>query len=306
MKQRNLVIVIVVLILAIVVLAASWFVSSRGETRAASYAQSYGGVAESFGDMSERSLFTKLSADDVSLGMMPPIEEPTAGPVGDDIEQRVIKNGSLSLIVESIPETLTSISATAEQHKGFTQNANAGERQDGVKYGSAIIRVPTENFNAAMADLKALAIHVREESVSADDVTEQYTDLQARLSAAKEEERAYLRLLDRAGSVADLLQVQRELSNVRARIESLQGQIQYLENQTDYSTISVSLEEEVVIQLPTKPFRPGSTFMRAVQMLVALAQWAVNAVIWLVVIGVGVGVPVGIVYVIVRKIRRRS
>ncbi|OGL71444.1 hypothetical protein A3C17_03575 [Candidatus Uhrbacteria bacterium RIFCSPHIGHO2_02_FULL_53_13] len=234
------------------------------------------------------------------------IEDPTAGPVGEGVEQKIIRNGSLEIIVESISSALTDIGAIAKRNGGFTQNSNAGERSDGTRYGSITVRVPFETYDAATADIKLTAIKVTSESSNAQDVTEQYTDLQAQLSVAHEEEQAYLRLLDRSGSVSDLLQVQRELSQVRTRIESLEGRIQYLDNQTSLATITVSLEEEASLNVPTKPFRPDTSITNALQSLVVIGQGVVTAAIWLVVLGIGIGIPVYAIYRIARAVYRKT
>ncbi|MEK7529850.1 MAG: DUF4349 domain-containing protein, partial [Patescibacteria group bacterium] len=153
--------------------------------------------------------------------------------------------------------------------------------------------------------LKDGAIKVTSESSNAQDVTEQYTDLQAQLSVAREEEQAFVRLLDRSASVPDLLQVQRELSRVRTRIESLEGRIQYLDNQTALATITISLAEESSLTVPTKPFRPLASITDALQSLVVIGQGVVIVLIWAVILGIGIGVPVYALSRILRALYRR-
>lgn len=233
------------------------------------------------------------------------IEEPTAGPIGGDIEQKIIRNGSIELVVDSIADTLTNIGEIAKRHGGLVQQSNAGERANGTRYAAITIRVPFEAYDAAVVELKATAIKVTSETSNAQDVTEQYTDLQAQLKVAREEEQAFLRLLDRSASVSDLLQVQRELSQVRTRIESLQGRIQYLDNQTSLSTLTISLKEEATLNVPTKPFRPGSSITNALQSLVVIGQNVVIFLIWAVVLGIGIGVPAYVLYRIGRPVYRK-
>ena len=94
------------------------------------------------------------------------------------------------------------------------------------------------------------------------DVTEQYTDLEAQLRNAKAQEEVYLEILKQAKTVEDILLVQDRLGNIRAVIEGLEGRIKYLENATSYSTITVSLQEEPVVRAPTKEFRLGASVRR--------------------------------------------
>ena len=142
-----------------------------------------------------------------------------------------------------------------------------------------------------MSELKALALVVTSESVNSDDVTEQYIDLAARLKNAQLQETRYVEILQTAKTVEEMIQVETALANVRSTIESLTGQIQYLDSQTNFSTITITLSEEPVITVGGKEFRPGTTIKEAAQAVVALAQWLVEAVIWTVIVGVGVGIP---------------
>jgi hypothetical protein len=95
------------------------------------------------------------------------------------------------------------------------------------------------------------------------------------------------------------LSVQSYLGQVRGEIESLQGQIKYLENQTSYSTLSVSLSEEPTIKIPTKEFRPWSTIKEAGQALVAMFQNIAVGAIWLAILGGGLLLPIAIVILVV-------
>ncbi|MBT6254102.1 DUF4349 domain-containing protein [Candidatus Uhrbacteria bacterium] len=223
-------------------------------------------------------------------------EPPRGGDTAANVNQKMIKTGYLTLLVDQISEALPKINEIATAHNGFTENSNSGEYPSGERHGYLTIRVPSSNYDAAVFDIRELALKIVDESSSAQDVTEQYTDLETRLSVAQEEESAYLALLDRANDVSDLLQVQRELSNVRVRIESLQGQIKYLDNQTDLSTITITLEEETSINIPTKTFRFASTVREAFRGAVSVAQGLVTIVVWGVVVGVVIVLPLGLIF----------
>ena len=93
-----------------------------------------------------------------------------------------------------------------------------------------------------MADLRALAVRVRSENVSTQDVTEEYFDLNSRLRNAEATESQYLTLLDRAGEGEAILQIYEALSRIRYEIEQIKGRIQYLEQVSALSLISINLE----------------------------------------------------------------
>ena len=222
-------------------------------------------------------------------------------------DQKVIRNGSLDLIVDHADESLTAIKTIVASKKGYVQYATTQEHTDGTKSGYATVRVPEEMFDTTITELKALALVVTQESVNSDDVTEQYIDLAARLKNAQLQEARYIEILQAAKTVEEMIQVETALANVRSTIESLTGQIQYLDSQTNFSTITLSLSEEPVVTVGGKEFRPGTTTKEASQAVVALAQWLVKTVIWVAIVGAGVGIPLlllgWLVWKVAQKIR---
>lgn len=242
--------------------------------------------------------------------MMPISPEPPYGGSGGqtaaEVDQKIIKTGALRLTVESVSAALGRAADVAKARGGFVQHSSSSERGDGKHEGSVTIRVPSAQFEAAVADLKGMALVVNHESSSGQDVTEQYTDLQAQLRNAQAQEEEYLRIMKKAENVEDILRVQERLGMVRGQIESLQGRLKYLENMTSYSTVSVSLTEEADITVPTKEFRPGAIVKQAVQALIEIGQNTVSALIWIGIVGGGVGIPLLVVVLAILALIRRK
>jgi hypothetical protein len=236
------------------------------------------------------------SAGAPTPAMMPYPEPPqTAGESAAEVDQKIIKNGYLRLVVDDVDASADKVSAMAERRGGFVQNSSVSERPDGTKEGNVTVRVPAAEFEAAMSETKSLANLVRNENKSGQDVTEQYTDLQAQLRNAKAQEETYLAILKQAKTVEDTLMVQDRLAQVRGVIESLEGRLKYMSNVTSYSTINVSLEEEAAVRAPTKEFRLTAIIKEAAQTLVNVGQQLVTAVIWLVIVWGGVLLPIGLI-----------
>ena len=234
-----------------------------------------------------------------AIAPMPPIYE-NGGQTAAEVDQKIIKNGSLRLTVDSVSDSLGKVTDIAKKYQGFVQNSSASERGDGTHDGYIVIRVPSEHFETAMADAKLIARVVNEESTSGQDVTEQYSDLEAQLRNAQAQEEEYLVILKKAVSVEDILRVQQPLGQVRAQIESLQGRLKYLQNVTSLSNITITLNEEATINAPTKEFRPVTIIKQAVQALVTLAQDIAAALIWIIIVGGGIAIPVAILVLLVR------
>jgi len=103
------------------------------------------------------------------------------------------------------------------------------------------IRVPAGEYGGVMEQLRGIAKQVRSERSEASEVTEEYTDLEARLRNLEATEASYLELLTGAGEIPDILLVQDRLSQVRLEIEQVQGRINLLDNLTDLATITIQL-----------------------------------------------------------------
>jgi hypothetical protein len=108
------------------------------------------------------------------------------------------------------------------------------------------LRVPQENLDAMLEELKALG-EVRQQGITAEDVSAQLVDLQARVRNLKKSEEALLEIMERSGSIADVLAVSQELSAVREGIERTEAQFKNLQAQVAFSTISLTFESTRVV-----------------------------------------------------------
>ncbi|MCR4314569.1 MAG: DUF4349 domain-containing protein [Candidatus Uhrbacteria bacterium] len=221
--------------------------------------------------------------------------------IAAEIDEKIIKTGSLDLVVDHADESLAAVETLTQAKGGYVQTSTLQEHEDGTLSGYVTIRVPADQFVTAIEELKGLAVVVERETTSAEDVTEQYIDLAARLKNAQAQEARYVEILEVAKTVEEILQIESALGNIRGYIESLQGQLQYLDSLTGFSTITISLSEEPVITVGGKEFRPGTSVKEAAQAVVAIAQWLVVAGIWILIVGVGVGVPLALVVWLIWK-----
>lgn len=166
----------------------------------------------------------------------------TKGAPNLDIAQRqVISNASVALEVENVQDRVNQVRTIAESLGGFVENLSSSGGED-RQHATVSFRVPQPQFFTAMERITALG-KVLSQSVGAEDVTERFIDLRARLQSATREEQSLLSLLGRAISVSDVLTIERELSRIRSEIERLQGQLNFLERRVELATISVSLSQ---------------------------------------------------------------
>ncbi|HEV8469891.1 MAG TPA: DUF4349 domain-containing protein [Candidatus Limnocylindria bacterium] len=161
--------------------------------------------------------------------------------------------------------------------------AGSGENRS----ASLTIRVPSSRFSDAIRQLKELDGEVVTSAVSAQDVTDQFVDLQARLTAKQSEEQRYLALLARASTIDEILKIDSSLANVRLQIEQLTGQINSIKSRTEFSMISMTVSPIAIVPVPepAKAWDPAKTVARALAALGAMLQVFADLAIWLVVFG---------------------
>ncbi|MDE5898161.1 MAG: DUF4349 domain-containing protein [Treponemataceae bacterium] len=150
-------------------------------------------------------------------------------------ERKLIKTGNLSLEVQNLAEAGRAVERWCGAFGGYVASSDSSERN-----ASFSARIPAERFDSAMEEAGTLGT-VRFRSVSAQDVSEQFYDLQTRLETRKimrDRLRAYLA---QAKDVKDMLQIERELNSVLSDIESMEGRMRRLSGQIEYATIDISL-----------------------------------------------------------------
>ena len=148
------------------------------------------------------------------------------------------------------------------------------------------LRVPSDRFDEALRQLKLLDGEVLTSNVDAKDVTDQFTDLQARLVAKQAEEQRYLQLFPQAKTVDETLKIDAALGNVRVQIEQLQGQLNLIKNRTEFSTITMSIAPIVTVPTTTTgAWDPSVTFAKAIAALSVFFKFAADLAIWLLVFG---------------------
>ena len=159
----------------------------------------------------------------------------------------IVRTGDMNLKVSDVAETLEQIKAIAQSLGGYVVHSDwQGGKMENT--ANISIRVPTAEYDAATMSLRDLAIEVLYESTYAEDVTEEYTDLDAQLRNLKATENRYLELLEKAETVEDMLKVEEKLSETRGRIEHIQGRMKYLEQTSATSLISIYLVEEAPLE----------------------------------------------------------
>ncbi len=159
----------------------------------------------------------------------------------DTIGKQVISQASVSLEVNTVSTALSQVETMAQNLGGSVDSMSSNGAQN-QEQATVTIRVPQDQFLTALDKLQSLGT-VQNQNITSQDVTQQYIDLQAQLNSAQLEEQSLQAILAKATTVADEIAIQEQLTQVIAQAENLQGQIDYIQNQVDMATITVTLNE---------------------------------------------------------------
>lgn len=194
--------------------------------------------------------------------------------MAEAMERKIIRDADLTLEVAAPAEVQRKISSIAEALGGFVVTSESKQRQLGdakqeleVKL---VVRVPATQFGTALDQIRSAGSRVIQEKITGQDVTEEFIDLEARVKTQKALEAQFLEIMKQAHKVADALEVQRQIAEVRTEIEKLEGRKRFLENRASLSTITVNLQSPTAIALNTSSF--GRNIREAVAESVEVAS----------------------------------
>lgn len=155
---------------------------------------------------------------------------------------QLVKTASMELVVVSVEEGIKQITTTVRQQKGDILSLEDSQANPTDRHRATLqLRIPQEKLETTIETLSKLGT-VQNRSLSSEDVSNQLVDIAARLKNLRKTEAALLEIMNRSGSVADILKVAQEVSNVRQSIEQLDAQLQNLQNQVAYSKVTINLQ----------------------------------------------------------------
>lgn len=229
-------------------------------------------------------------------------------------ERLVIQNADLSIVVADPEIKMAAISAMAKELGGFVVSSNMYQSylSNGkpVPEGSIMIRVPAEKLDSALNQIKADAVEVRSENRSGQDVTQDYIDLNSQLKSMQAAADQLTKIMQSAEKTEDVLNVFSQLQSYNQQIEVIKGQIQYYEQASALSAISITLIAEETIQpIEIGGWKPQGVARDAIQSLIRFWQGFVDFMINFFLLALPVLItillPIYLVFLVLRAIYRR-
>lgn len=222
--------------------------------------------------------------------------------------RKIIRNADMNLEADSPETSLQKITAIAESKGGFvveSQQSSSDVKTTQHDIVTMTVRVPADKFNETLDEIRKTANRVIVENIKGEDVTEEFIDIEARLTAQKALEAQFIEIMKRAASVQDALNVQRQLADVRGEIEKIEGRKRFLENQSSLSTIKIRLQTPTAFTANSSGFfyRLAESFSTGLDFALNFILGLVTFIVAILPFAVIIGLPF---FLVVRYFWRRS
>lgn len=257
--------------------------------------------------------FESVPADSDASGVARgPEEAPASGSSAVLVDRLVIRNANLSLLVSNPVEVNDRIAALAASLNGFVVSSNVYQAStdaagNKIMQASITFRVPSDQLDAALAQVRALAVEVQSESITGQDVTAEFTDLEARLRNLEATEAQLVNIMDRATKTEEVLAVFNQLTYIREQIEQVRGQMKYYSESAAMSAVTVALIPDALAQpIEVGGWKPQGVAKEAIEALVRAFQGLATAAIWIAIYVLPMVLVIGLpLYIVGRLIARR-
>lgn len=164
---------------------------------------------------------------------------------------QLIKRAELSLIVADTGAAIQAIAQLMAQEQGDILNLSESRYSGERRSANLSLRVPQQRLDVSLEKLASLG-EVENRSISAEDVSGQIVDTDARLRNLRKQEEMILKIMEQSGEISDVLAVSQELANVRQSIEQIDAQLKLLQSQVAYSTINLAVTEPATFSAPAR------------------------------------------------------
>ncbi len=217
----------------------------------------------------------------------------------------IVRNATLTLIVKDTQEQLGEITKLATDLGGYVASSSTHKYEEGVQ-GQITVRVPSEKLDPALDSLHKMAVEVRDEQISGQDVTAEYTDLNSQLTNLQAAELQLRQIMSQTTRTEDVLNVYNQLVQTRGQIEQVKGRMQYLSQSAALATITVTLTPDQLAQpVQVAGWRPEGVVKSALEALISGLQTVATIAIWLVIVVLPIGLIIILPIVIIARLLRR-
>jgi hypothetical protein len=199
-------------------------------------------------------------------------------------QRMIVRTAEMRITVDDTTRAVDAVTRSAESIGGYVAGSHVW-REGELLRARITLRVPTEKLTSTLAQIRSVAKRVENETLTSDDVSEEFVDLEARVRnlEATEEELRQLLVVARTNSrkASEVLEVHNQLTQIRGEIEQARGRMRYLSQVTAMAAVALEVTPDAIAQPVVEPgWQPLVVAKNAMRALVGVLQGAANAAIW--------------------------
>jgi len=233
----------------------------------------------------------------------------TAAAMQAEADKKIIRTASLTVYTQTYDNSLDSLRALCEAEGGWIESSSESTNsRTNLRTAHLTLRIPQSALDGYLAGAEQLG-RITSRSETAEDVTASYQDMQTRLDTQLALMDRLQALITESGDLSDLLALEAQIADTQYQIDSLTTSLRRTDRQVSYSTVNVSLYEEVAPALTDTTVSLGERITSALYLgCEALADFAQDMLVFLIAAlpFIGIVAAVVIVVIVIRKIRRRN
>ncbi len=222
----------------------------------------------------------------------------------------IVRRAEMRIIAGDTTKVVDAVTKAAESAGGYVSDSSIW-REGELLRAKLTLRVPSGKLTSTLASIRALAKRVDNETITSEDVSQEYVDLESRVRNLEATETELLELLKVARvnsrKATDVLEVHQQLSSIRGEIEQVRGRMRYLSQVTAMSSIGVEVVPDAITKPVVEPgWRPLVVAKDASRALVGVMQFFATAAIWFVIYVLPIVGILALMIVGAWKLSRRS
>ena len=223
-------------------------------------------------------------------------------------ERKIVKTAALSIKTKNYDKLMSAIMQKIEQYGGYIEQSQEFNHDSASnRYANMDVKIPADKLEVFIEELSIIGT-ITSKTVTSEDITDSYIDVESRIKALETEEKTLLGLLEKAENLTDIIEIQKRLSEVRSELEGMIAKKQSYDGMVAFSGISLDINEvERVVDEDDTFF--GEIKEKLMNNLYSLADFfrdlTINIIASLPFIAI-IGVVALVVFVVVRKIRKRK
>ena len=219
------------------------------------------------------------------------VKEVSGSPVNPDngqsiniSDRKISKNAQLEIKVKSLDDSMNFITNKTNSYKGYivSSSSYAPNTDYETKTANISLRVPSDSLDQFLKEIKTYAKETIHESIFTQDITEEYIDVKAKITSMESSEQRLTKLLDKTESVKEIVEVEKELSRLRADIDSLKGRFKFIENSVVTSLVRIYMEEiPNPISINDPSWNTRDIALDAIKALSSFGQFIISVIVFI-------------------------